>query len=82
MKENVLEKLEVWASNNNWNASHPSDEERFRAFVIEAYNSGDISIPEDDFYGALVKYYSDEDTLTEYYGSYQEGIELLQQYAK
>ncbi len=74
MKTNVSQKLEIWASNNNWSVSHPLDDERFWDFVIEAYKSEDTSIPEDDFYGIISKYYSDEDTLTEYYIKYQNSI--------
>lgn len=82
MKTNVSQKLEIWASNNNWSVSHPLDDERFWDFVIEAYKSEDTSIPEDDFYGIISKYYSDEDTLTEYYIKYQNSIELLTQFTK
>lgn len=82
MKTNVSEKLEIWASNNNWSVSHPLDDERFWDFVIEAFRSDDTSITEDDFYGIISKHYSDEDTLTEYYIKYQNGIELLTQFTK
>ncbi|HEY4515097.1 MAG TPA: hypothetical protein VJJ22_02970 [Candidatus Paceibacterota bacterium] len=82
MKTSVLEKLDLWASNNNWGVSHPSDDERFWSFVIEAFKSGDTSIPEDDFYGAIVKYYADEDILTKYYTKFENGIELLRQFVK
>ncbi len=82
MKTNVLEKLEAWASNNNWSVSHPLDDECFWEFVIEAYKNGDTSIHEDDFYGAIFKYYTDEDALTKYYTKYEDGITLLKQYSK
>lgn len=82
MTKTVLEKLELWASNNNWSLSHPLDSERFWDFVIEAFRNGDLAIPEDDFYGTIVKHCSDEDALTESYIRYENGIALLKQYAK
>lgn len=82
MTKEVLAKLDLWAVNNNWNLPHPLDNERFWDFVIEAFKRGDLAIPEDDFYGALVNYCSDEDTLTESYIKYENGIALLKQYAK
>lgn len=82
MKKSVQDKLEAWASNNNWSVSHPLDDERFWDFVIEAYKNADVGIPEDDFYGAIVKYCTDEDTLTDYYIKYQNGITLLKRYGK
>ncbi len=82
MKKNVLEKLNAGASSNNCGVSHPLDDERFYDFVIEAFKGGDTAIPEQDFYEAVSKYYSDEDALTESYIKYENGIELLRQYAK
>lgn len=82
MTDTVLQKLDLWASSNNWNLPHPLDDERFWDFVIEAYKSGDTAIPEDDFYEAIAKYYSDEDALTESYIKYENGIALLKQYAQ
>ena len=82
MKKNVKEKLNTWASHNNWLLSNPVDGERFWNFVIEAFNGGDLAISEGDFYGVLVKYCNDEDILTEMYTKYKNGIALLQQSTK
>lgn len=82
MKKNVSAKLELWASNNNWMLSHPLDNERFWDFVIEAFKNEEHEITEDDFYGKLVSYCSDEDVLTKSYVRYQNGIELLKRFNK
>jgi len=77
MNTPTKEKLRIWAENNNWSNSHPLDEERFWDFVIEAYRNGDKEILENEFYSFLLSFYEDEDTLTEYYLKYKDGIELL-----
>ena len=82
MKKNVSEKMQLWASNNNWTASHPLDNERFWDFIIEAFNSDEHQITEDDFYGALIHYCSDEDILTDNYIRYENGIALLRRFTK
>ena len=82
MNPSTKEKLQIWASNNNWSASHPLDMERFWDFVTEAYRNGDNQISEDEFYSFLSTFYSDEDTLTDYYIKYENGIELLRSYRK
>lgn len=82
MNETTKEKLVKWAESNNWSLSHPLDDERFWDFVIEAYKNGDVAIPEAEFYGLVSGYYNDEDTLTDFYIKYENGIELLKQYDK
>ena len=82
MNKNVREKLELWASNNNWSSNHPLDDERFWNFVIEAFHSGEHKITEDDFYSVLMPHCKDEDILTENYIRYEDGIELLSQFTK
>ena len=82
MNTSTKEKLKLWAENNNWSSSHPIDEERFWDFVIEAYRKGDREIQENEFYSSLTSFYEDEDTLTEYYIKYKDGIELLSRYTQ
>ncbi len=82
MNPSTKEKLELWANNNNWSLPHPLDKERFWGFVIEAYRNGDDEIPEDEFYAFLSNFYNDEDTLTNYYIKYEDGIDLLHSYDK
>lgn len=78
MNQSTKEKLKNWAENNNWSTSHPLDDERFWDFVIEAYKNGDKSIPETEFYELVATYYQDEDTLTDFYIKYENGIRLLE----
>lgn len=82
MKNETLEKLKNWASNNNWRSAHPLDEERFWLFVIEAYKNEDALISEDDFFQILKKFYPDEEILTDYYIKYENGIDLLTTYSR
>lgn len=82
MTNATKEKLKVWAENNNWSSYHPSDTERFWDFVITAYDNKDNGISEDEFYGFLSSYSTDEDILTSYYIKYEDGIELLRCYNK
>jgi len=82
MNTSTKEKLQLWAQNNNWSTSHPLDTERFWDFVSEAYRNQDTQISEDEFYSFLSSFCNDEDTLTNYYIKYEDGIELLRCYNK
>ncbi|MDP2749835.1 MAG: hypothetical protein Q8O89_03310 [Nanoarchaeota archaeon] len=82
MKKSVSKKLKLWAINNNWVSSSPSDDDRFEEFVIEAFNNEDYDITEDDFYSQLISYCSDEDILTDSYIKYKNSIEILKRFAK
>lgn len=80
MNQSTKQKLKEWAESNNWSVSHPLDDERFWDFVIEAYKNGDKAISETEFYELVATYYQDEDTLTDFYIKYENGIKLLDRY--
>jgi hypothetical protein len=82
MNQRTKEKLEKWARNKNWSLSHPLDNVRYNDFIIEAYKNGDTEISETEFYELISTYYNDENTLTNFYSKYENGIELLSNYEK
>lgn len=83
MQDNTRQKLKVFAENNNWDLTHPSDMERFYEFIIEAYKNRDMEISRDEFLEVINHIYEmNEDELGKLIIKFENGIGLLKVYNK
>ena len=88
MTEQLKEKLQSWSSLKNWHSAHPSDEERFFDFIIEAYNENKkngLHIDLEEFIEIVrdsAKFKLTDKDIEKKYLEYELGISLLMYLAK
>ena len=83
MTDNTKQKLKSFINLDSWQSKGVLDMERFYEFIVEAYNSGDTSISEDEFLEVVGPFHKmNEHEVKEWIGRFENGIELLKVYNK
>ena len=78
MKDNVKKAFETWASQVNWQITHPLDNNRFMDFLILTDRSGDKPLDYDEFKALCLPHHKDEDRITHHFLRYEFGLDLLE----
>ncbi len=77
MNDTVKKAFESWASNVNWQSSHPLDENKFMDFIISTVVSGDKVVDSSSFKELCLPYYKNEDRIREHFIRYEFGVDIL-----